>query len=163
MKSAETIDQHIQREVFEEVGLRVDPAQPLYMWSWQMRSGEADVIVVAVARFCKILSGQETTSGTRPDDHISELNWCSESELYDLDVIPSQKEAIRRIAELLGGSTEGCGRIEDHPLGLDRSRQDDTRTTAGGSNGVAVPAHVDDNEFDRPGSGSNDRRGLVTL
>jgi len=101
MKGAEDLDQHIQREVLEEVGLHVEPAQPVHIWSWEMQSNGSQVRVVAVARLCNVISGHESTEGSGDDDHISGLRWWVTSALRTLNVIPGQKEAVKKVLELL--------------------------------------------------------------
>jgi len=49
------LDDHIRREVREEVGLTIDPGPPFHVWDWWIpdRDGSGQVRVVAVARTCR--------------------------------------------------------------------------------------------------------------
>lgn len=106
MQATDDLDQQIQREVLEEVGLLVEPAQPLHMWYWDMPAGRAPVRVVAVARWCQIMSGRESTSNCRSDDHISRAKWWALSALQDVDLISQHRDALSRAHELMGLRSE---------------------------------------------------------
>ncbi len=91
------LDEHIRREVYEEVGLRVEPGPPFHLWDWWMPDGAPgeDVRVVAVARACRPVGGLSVTDEHRvPDDHLGESAWVPVRDLGDYDVIPSLKPVL---------------------------------------------------------------------
>ncbi|WP_106398971.1 NUDIX domain-containing protein [Actinocorallia populi] len=91
------LDEHIRREVYEEVGLRVEPGPPFHLWDWWMPDGEPgeDVRVVAVARTCRAVGGTAVTDEHRvPDDHLGEAAWVPVRDLADYDVIPGLKPVM---------------------------------------------------------------------
>lgn len=95
----EPLDEHISREVFEEVGLRVTPSEPFAMWDWFMRGrGEhagATVRVVAIARGCTTTATEIYCTGRTDDDFLSEARWVEFSDVLGYPLIPSLLPAIR--------------------------------------------------------------------
>ncbi|MCP2244253.1 NUDIX domain-containing protein [Lentzea aerocolonigenes] len=106
MKSHESIDEHLCREIWEEVGLKVAPGRPLSIWSWTMNGGSGAVTVVAVARACDVLDGTITEDNRDEDDYLAESEWVPLDAVLGRDVIPSQEHVLREIvaASLLGAS-----------------------------------------------------------
>ncbi|MGH4020771.1 MAG: NUDIX domain-containing protein [Pseudonocardiaceae bacterium] len=95
MNFGEDIEQHLSREVKEEVGLVVQPGRPLHIWSWVMqREGEAPVQVVAVVRMCTVTSGEVSCKNQDSSDYISSIQWHDFETLDRLQVIASQRDAI---------------------------------------------------------------------
>ena len=60
------LDDHIRREVWEEVGLTIDPGPPFYQWDWWIPDGSGRLRVVAVARTCRAITtaGQHRPPGS---------------------------------------------------------------------------------------------------
>lgn len=86
------LDEHLRREVKEEVGLDVEPGPPFHLWEWWMpdNASGADVRVVAVARRCRMVGDLEVdTNGQEPDDHLSAAAWVDFADLRKYDLIPS--------------------------------------------------------------------------
>jgi 8-oxo-dGTP diphosphatase len=96
------LDQHICREVREEVGLKIEPGPPFYLWEWSMPAvSEASehpvgqVRVVAVARICTPVTLNVTTDNQVHDDHISEVAWVPIHDLSEYELIPALKPVIQ--------------------------------------------------------------------
>ncbi|MFD9702389.1 NUDIX domain-containing protein [Lentzea sp. NPDC059081] len=106
MKPYESIDDHLRREIWEEVGLTVVPGRPLSIWSWTMTAAGGAVTVVAVARACEVLDGTITGDNRDVDDFLAESEWVPLDSVLRRDVIPSQEHVLREIVEtsLVGAS-----------------------------------------------------------
>lgn len=92
----EDVEQHLSREIREEVGLEVEAGRPLYIWSWIMRhEGEPPIQVVAVVRICTVVSGQISCENQDSSDHISSVQWHDFENLDSLRVIAGQRPAIQ--------------------------------------------------------------------
>jgi len=117
------LDDHIRREVWEEVGLKVDPGPPFHMWQWFMPGrapadrpggrqgggqggspgpdgGRALVRVVAVARTCRAETTEITMEHQMPDDHLSEPTWVPLGLLTGFDLIPDLRPVMRAFLRL---------------------------------------------------------------
>jgi len=111
MNFGEDVDEHICREVKEEVGLAVIPGRPFYLWQWQLERhkdhGEKlNIQIVAVARLCRPLSLDIDTAGRVEDDFLGEVDWVDGEALQSLDIIPNMKPVIEQflaLAELEDG------------------------------------------------------------
>ncbi|GLZ10916.1 hypothetical protein Acsp04_11510 [Actinomadura sp. NBRC 104425] len=113
------LDDHIRREVWEEVGLKVDPGPPFHMWQWFMPGrapagrhggrhggppdpdgGRVLVRVVAVARTCRAVTTEITMEHQMPDDHLSEPAWVPLGLLAGFDLIPDLRPVMRAFLRL---------------------------------------------------------------
>jgi 8-oxo-dGTP pyrophosphatase MutT (NUDIX family) len=89
------LDEHIRREVKEEVGLDVDPGPPFHLWDWWMPEAGTEIRVVAVARTCTTVGSTEVSSTRQvADDHLSDAAWVSVRDLGDYPLIPSLKPVM---------------------------------------------------------------------
>jgi 8-oxo-dGTP pyrophosphatase MutT (NUDIX family) len=97
MKASEDVNAHITREVREETGLTVKPGRVICLWDWTMNWHGEEVKVVAVSRYCELTSLAAVAQHLEEDDFLAEQRWFHESELAELDVIPSQLATINEI------------------------------------------------------------------
>ena len=89
------LDEHIRREVREEVGLDVDPGPPFHLWDWWMPEAGTEIRVVAVARTCTTVGSTDvSTSHQVADDHLSDAAWVCVRDLADYPLIPSLKPVM---------------------------------------------------------------------
>jgi len=96
MHFGEDVEQHLSREIREEVGLEVQAGRPVHIWSWIMQGeNEAQIQVVAVVRICTITSGHISCDSQDTSDHISSVQWHDFASLDSLRVIASQRAAIQ--------------------------------------------------------------------
>ncbi|MFI0453009.1 NUDIX domain-containing protein [Actinomadura sp. 6N118] len=101
------LDDHIRREVWEEVGLKIDPGPPFHLWQWFMadaRPGPRDrpgqVRVVATARLCRPVTTEASVEHQTADDHLDEPAWVPLPELGGYELIPSLRPVIRAFLRL---------------------------------------------------------------
>lgn len=106
------LDNHLKREVFEEVGLDVTPGPPFAIWDWAMAGRGPDtgqtIRVVAVARVCAVLGGKLTDRHRTADDFLGEGRWVPLAATEDYDLIPSLRPAFRAFLQLCGGGAQRC-------------------------------------------------------
>jgi 8-oxo-dGTP pyrophosphatase MutT (NUDIX family) len=92
------LDDHVRREVWEEVGLKVDPGPPFHLWQWFMpgRGPEGGQIrVVAVARRCRPVTLDATLENQDAGDHLDGCAWVPLDEVGGYDLIPSLRPVMR--------------------------------------------------------------------
>ena len=99
MDFGEEVDDHLRREVREEVGLEVKPGPPFHIWQWRLsrRSDDGSPIemqIVAVARFCTPVTTQLSDAGRVAEDYLAEMAWVPFDELSSFDVIPNMLPVI---------------------------------------------------------------------
>jgi 8-oxo-dGTP diphosphatase len=98
------LDDHIRREVWEEVGIKVDPGPPFHLWQWYLPdTGTGGVSrVVAVARVCRPVSVDVTTANQVPGDHIAAAAWvpCDRLGEYYEHLIPDLQPVMRRFLDM---------------------------------------------------------------
>lgn len=99
MNFGEGVDEHLRREVLEEVGLCVEPGRPFHIWQWVMEAPGRTTQVVAVARECTASSFAVTSDRRDPSDHLDEEAWIDLATLADLDFIPSLRPAVLAFLE----------------------------------------------------------------
>ncbi|MBT2213994.1 MULTISPECIES: NUDIX domain-containing protein [Actinomadura] len=94
------LDDHVRREVWEEVGLKIDPGPPFHLWQWFMpdrgaRARNARIRVVATARRCRPLSLDADLGNQEPGDHLAECAWVPLAEVAGYALIPSLRPVMR--------------------------------------------------------------------
>jgi 8-oxo-dGTP pyrophosphatase MutT (NUDIX family) len=96
------LEHHIRREVWEEVGIKIEPGPPFHLWDWVLPSEEDDnqIRIVAVARDCEPISLDATTENQVPGDHLSEATWVSFKELLDYELIPGLRPVIEHFLKI---------------------------------------------------------------
>jgi len=103
IKFGESIDEHIKREVREEVGIDIEVGEPFDMWTFFMDSFQNidRVQVVVVARFCSPKSLNINILGQDKTDYISEYYWVPVQEVLRYDLIPDMIPTMRKCIRLL--------------------------------------------------------------
>jgi 8-oxo-dGTP diphosphatase len=99
MNFGEDVDEHLKREVFEEVGIEIVPGRPFHIWQWQLErptpEGERlEIQIVAVARLCKPLSLEVTDVGRVADDYLGASRWINVREINNYDLINNMVPVI---------------------------------------------------------------------
>ncbi|MER7546128.1 NUDIX hydrolase [Spirillospora sp. NPDC127506] len=97
------LDDHIRREVWEEVRLKIDPGPPFHLWQWYMpdrgsRGGRARggrIRVVAAARRCRPVTLDATLDNQDGGDHLDGCAWVPLDEVGGYDLIPSLRPVMR--------------------------------------------------------------------
>ena len=99
MVFGEEVDEHLRREVREEVGLDVIPGAPFHVWQWCVERKKNDESIakwqiVAVARVCKPLTTELSSAGRVDDDYLAEMAWVPFSDLSRYSLIPNMLPVI---------------------------------------------------------------------
>ena len=106
MSFGEEVDEHLAREVREEVGLEVIPGRPFHIWQWQLKRPGADgtrnIQIVAVARLCEQVGGGLSDAGRVADDFLGEMRWVPLSELDAINWIPNMLPVIQAFRRTQG-------------------------------------------------------------
>jgi 8-oxo-dGTP pyrophosphatase MutT (NUDIX family) len=109
MQFGENINDHLRREVFEEVGLDVTPGDPFHVWEWrlsrQTKDGPVDWQIVAVARICHTLSLETSASHRVAEDYLAETVWVPFGELLAIDFIPNMRPVVESFLKKHGQGT----------------------------------------------------------
>jgi len=111
MRFGEHIEEHIRREVYEEVGIHIRPGPTFYLWQWRFLDtarddrGTRDAQTVAVARLCEPLSRDLHLAGQQPDDHIVDACWVPLGELHKYEWVVGLEGAFLALQALLRGGT----------------------------------------------------------
>ena len=91
MDRAETPQEALQREVFEETGLTVNIGQPFNVFTFKKDTGE---FKVGITFLCDYVSGDVTLS----HEH-SDFRWIDPREFAKMESVPSLHAEIARYAE----------------------------------------------------------------
>jgi 8-oxo-dGTP pyrophosphatase MutT (NUDIX family) len=103
----ESITDHIQREVKEEVGLEIDIGSPFDIWTFFIKSENGDnVQVVAAARICSPKTFNINISGQIKSDYICEAKWVPFNNLFDYEIIPNMIPTVKRFIDIIGNYNE---------------------------------------------------------
>jgi 8-oxo-dGTP pyrophosphatase MutT (NUDIX family) len=106
MEFGEEVDDHLKREVREEVGLNILPGVPFHIWQWrllrQTKEGmTTEMQVVAVARLCEPESGDLSTEGRVEDDYLAEIAWVPFQVISSYDLIPNMRPVVASFLKLV--------------------------------------------------------------
>jgi 8-oxo-dGTP pyrophosphatase MutT (NUDIX family) len=89
------LDEHIRREVHEEVGLDVVPGRPLSIWDFTLHKDAGAPLVVAVVRECLPVDPEQVSlDGQGRDDHLDHWKWVPLADVASFDLMDSAREAI---------------------------------------------------------------------
>ena len=104
MEFGEKLDDHIKREVKEEVGIDIIPGEPFAMWTWIMEkkgeNGESlKQQVVAVGSYCQAVNYNIDSSNRVEDDYLSDTEWVPLNKVFDYKLIPDIIPAMRKFVD----------------------------------------------------------------
>lgn len=104
MEFGESVEEHISREVMEEVGLQIEVGEPFDIWTWQMKKidkfgEEIKSQVVAVARLCVPITLEVSTFNRVEDDFLGEVKWVPFNELLSYKLIPDIMPVMEKFLE----------------------------------------------------------------
>jgi 8-oxo-dGTP pyrophosphatase MutT (NUDIX family) len=110
MDFGEEVDDHLKREVGEEVGIEIRPGLPFHIWQWRIsrvgKGGEQlEIQIVAVARFCTPVTTDLSDAGRVPEDYLAEMDWVPFERLSDYDLIPNMMPVIESFLQLVDGQS----------------------------------------------------------
>ena len=93
----ESLDEHIVREVKEEVGINIIPKDIFDLWEFKINIDEKPTTIVAVSRFCEIMD--ECINIT--EDVIDKCEWVEiNAELLNYNLIPGIRRTIEKLIDL---------------------------------------------------------------
>ena len=93
----ENLEEHIIREVKEEVGLEILPKEIFDMWEFSIPVNNVKTTVVAVARFCELTN--ENTIIT--EDIIDKYKWVNiDANLLNYNLIAGIRKTIEKLVKL---------------------------------------------------------------
>ena len=104
MEFGEEVDDHLKREVMEEVGLKVRPGPPFYIWQWRLiRTGDEgeplEIQIVAAARVCETDSSDVSAANRVEGDYLDDARWVDVNEVFQYDLIPNMVPAMRAFCD----------------------------------------------------------------
>ena len=93
----ENLEEHIIREVKEEVGLEILPKEIFDMWEFSIPVNNEKTTVVAVARFCELTNENIIIT----EDVIDNYKWVNiDANLLDYNLIPGIRKTIEKLVKL---------------------------------------------------------------
>lgn len=93
----ENLEEHIIREVKEEVGLEILPKEIFDMWEFSIHVNNEKTTVVAVARFCELTNENIIIT----EDVIDNYKWVNiDANLLDYNLIPGIRKTIEKLVKL---------------------------------------------------------------
>lgn len=108
MQYGEDLDEHLRREVFEEVGLEIKPGEPFHLWDWKIsretKGGKANWQIVAVARICHTLSTVTCDAYRVAEDYLAETAWVPFDEMMTYDLIPNMRPVVESFLKKYGAT-----------------------------------------------------------
>ena len=100
LEFGESPDEHIKREVKEEVGIDILPQEPFSIWNWIMKVGGDDVHVICVGRVCDPINTCVHSNNRVESDYLSEIEWVDLEKVFDYPLIPGVEEPMRKFIEI---------------------------------------------------------------
>ena len=98
LEFGEQLEDHLKREVKEEVGLDVEIGPPLAMWTWSIGRGAAAESVLAVSRLCYAKNVDISFADNDATDYLKDWRWVPIGEVA---------VSIRKCRDGGGGDSRG--------------------------------------------------------
>lgn len=93
----ENLDEHIIREVQEEVGIQIIPKDVFDLWEFKITIDQKETTVIAVSRFCDIVNDEINIT----EDVIDKYKWFDINEdLLKLNLITGIKNTIEKLVKM---------------------------------------------------------------
>lgn len=103
MEPGETPETHLNREVFEEVGITVRAVEPFHIWDWRLEGRDGiQLHVVAAAVLCTPEGGECTLKNQVEGDHIAACEWVEFHRLSEYDFIPNMIPVVEKFLSKYG-------------------------------------------------------------
>ena len=100
----ESLDEHIRREVKEEVGLDVVPGRPLSMWDFTLDKDPGAPLVVAIVRECFPKNPSEVSLDDQSSrDYLDHWKWVPIVDVASFELMESARQPILEAIRRLGG------------------------------------------------------------
>ena len=103
----ETLDNHLRREVLEEVGIPVHAIEPFHLWDWHLRGPDGhESRVVAAAVLCTPEAEACTLQNQVEGDDIAAYEWVEFHRLREYDFIPNMIPVVEKFLTKYGEQTD---------------------------------------------------------
>lgn len=104
MEFGEEIEEHIKREVKEEVGLDIEIGSPFVMWTWILQKDSVDgesveTQIVAVGSHCRALNVTVSDKGRVEEDYLADIEWVPVENIFNYKLIPDIIPAMKKFVE----------------------------------------------------------------
>lgn len=104
MEFGEKLDEHIKREVKEEVGLDIIPGEPFAMWTWILEKKDDNGAInksqiVAVGSRCEAINLNIDEGGRVEDDFLADTAWVPIEKVLEYKLIPDIIPAMKKFVE----------------------------------------------------------------
>jgi 8-oxo-dGTP pyrophosphatase MutT (NUDIX family) len=91
----ESLDEHIEREVREEVGLDIRPGRPLSLWDFTLHKAPDAPLIVAIVRECTPVQPYDVSiDGQGQEDYLDHWKWVPLADVASFDLIGPAREPI---------------------------------------------------------------------
>ena len=93
----ENLDEHLIREVKEEVGIQIIPKDVFDLWEFKIDVEGKETTVIAISRFCDVINNEINVT----EEVIGKCEWIEINErLLNYNLIPGIKNTIKKLIEL---------------------------------------------------------------
>ena len=107
LESGETLDDHLRREVLEEVGITVCAIEPFHLWDWHLKGRDGrEMRVVAAAVLCAPEEEACTLQNQVEGDDIAAYEWVEFHRLREYDFIPNMIPVVEAFLAKYGEQTD---------------------------------------------------------
>ena len=96
-QTGENINEHIIREVKEEVGINIIPKDLFDIWQFSINIKDKETTIIAVSRFCEIIDDNINIT----EDVIDKCEWVEINDnLLSYNLIPGIRKTIEKLVAL---------------------------------------------------------------
>jgi 8-oxo-dGTP pyrophosphatase MutT (NUDIX family) len=105
IESGEQPDESLIREVYEETGVSVKPAEPIDVWTWIYNKEGSKVQIVAVSRIAHYIDGEIIDPNIEKETTISKAEWVEIKNIRLKDFVYDEQNSVKILIEKLSSIT----------------------------------------------------------